>query len=167
MQVNSFQNQASVDFSDGYSYLPFVPINIGVKGAAITPADYSTLLHEFTHHCALKGPFGVLCAQIHGARAALRKLAFIEADVMSKAMARAQNGDALPAVSADEILEAACADTLANFTDLFGTYRYWLEGIAMFAQLDLKISKDYDAASEAVYFWLSGNCRGGIMRGSD
>ncbi|WP_038168944.1 hypothetical protein [Verrucomicrobium sp. BvORR106] len=142
MLLHSTTYSAYVDMADGYSFLPFVEPQITVRGAKWTREEISVILHEFTHQFALKGPFGYLCAYQQAMRAQVRDLAKTEADGWA---------DLNPSLGKVNdfrtVLSRLSSDDLANCTDLFTVFRYWLEGIAMFTQLDFQVSQQHNTSS--------------------
>jgi hypothetical protein len=57
MKLCSTEDTACVNFSDGYSYVPWIPASFEVKREPVPPFDLSTVLHKFTLQLALSRPF--------------------------------------------------------------------------------------------------------------
>jgi hypothetical protein len=153
MQLWSQTDVSFVDFADGYSHLAFMPINFGMKPNELKPEDISTVLHEFTHQLALKGPFGWLCAYFQALRPIAR--------VFSELQSRIEFPELFDHVNQDrdwglyislETFYEVYGDCLANYYDLIDAYRWLLEGIALFVQFDFDLSREFDVASEIFHF---------------
>lgn len=153
MQIWSQEYSSFVDFADGYSYLSFLPINFGVKTETITPADISTLLHEFTHQLALRGPFGWVCSYFQAVRSIAKIYSELHASIeFPNVFAKADVDDTYAKILASETFFEVYGDCLANYYDLIDSYRWLLEGIALFVQLDFKLSTEFNTASEIFHF---------------
>jgi hypothetical protein len=151
MEIWSTEGTSFVDFADGYSYLSVIPPSFGVKREAISPFDLSTVLHEFTHQLALKGPFGWTCAYFQALRPT--------AKILTELSVREMLGETYDQLS-DELREKVFVDIfsgdhssmVANYHDLISAYRPLLEGLALFVQLDFQPSKTFDIASDPYLF---------------
>lgn len=153
MQLWSQTDVSFVDFADGYSYLSFMPINFGVKTDEIKPEDASVILHEFTHQLALKGPFGWLCAYFQALRPMARIFSELQANIeFPELFSRAAQDHNWGQLISLETFYELYGDCIANYFDLINSYRWLLEGIALFAQFDFKLSAKFDAASEIFHF---------------
>ena len=152
------QNKTSfVDFADGYSYLPLIPVNFGFRPENIQPEDVSVLFHEFTHQLALKGPFGWLCAYFQSIRPMVRIFSELQANIEFPGVFSAFAHDQGKSKTYAELLGLETfyevyGDCMANYLDLIECYRWVLEGIALFVQFDYKSSTEFDAASDLFYF---------------
>lgn len=145
---------ASVDFADGYSFIPFVSPQLAVRGGNFTDEQISVLLHEVTHQLALKGPFGFLCVFLQSSRVLAMDIARLQAVGELGAEPRELSLEDVN-IQAFEIFAKACGPTVASFAALIESYRYWLEGIAIFAQLDFHPSQTYETDSDLFSFVLA------------
>lgn len=153
MQIWSQEKSSFVDFADGYSYLSFLPMNFGVKTESISPEDTSTLLHEFTHQLALRGPFGWVCSYFQAVRLIAKVCSELQASIeFPNIFAKAGTDDTYAKILASETFFEIYGDCLANYYDLIDSYRWLLEGIALFVQLDFKFSTEFNTASEIFHF---------------
>ncbi len=158
MRIWSSNKASFVDFADGYSYLPFIPSNFGIKEQELLPEDLAVLFHEFSHQLSLKGPFGWLCAYFQSDQDLLlvifqtskltsnfRKFAFSFSENLEKEKYYME-------LLGVETFYEIYGDCIANYVDLIECYRWVLEGIALLVQLDYKSSIKFDAASDLFYF---------------
>ena len=140
-------SRAFVDFANGYSYLPMIPPGFGgfkKKSKPILFTDLSTVLHEFTHQLALNGPFGWVCSFFQSLRS-------IEYGITELRAALNKTGSLT-----SECLESVTNDDiLLNYGDILTAYLPFLEGIALFVQLDFEPSRTYDIGSELYWFLVN------------
>jgi hypothetical protein len=153
MQLWAISNRASVDFIDGYTKMPFMTDLFSfVTFDALSPEDRSTLLHEFTHELCLQGPFSLLCAYLNAVDVADRQYAAIEANIHSAI------GNTQETESFDDLWFRTYINYsghIRTFYSAFHVFSWVLEGLAMFVQLDLKLSETYVTASRHWSFMLA------------
>lgn len=130
-----------------------MPINFGFKTNEVKPEDVSVVLHEFTHQLALKGPFGWLCAYFQVLRPIALVFSELQANIeFPELFSRAQGDKNWSRLISLETFYEFYGDCIANYFDLIDSYRWLLEGIALFVQFDFALSTKFDAASEVFHF---------------
>ena len=157
MQLWSPKQTAFVDFTDGYSYLPGLPILFGISRERIPPIELSTVLHEFTHQLALIGPFGWLCAYFQALRYLCRRSAELQGAIEQASPERQAVFAEVPQARDGwevSIFYDEYSDVIANYKDLISCYRPLLEGMALYTQFDFVPSPAYDAGSDLFHFLL-------------
>lgn len=145
---------ASVDFSDGYSFIPFVSPDLVIRGANLSDEQTSVLLHEMSHQIAFKGPFGFVCVYLQASRVLGVRLAELQA--MTEFIEAGQEPSRAEIKRrAFDVYADAFGSTIASFATLIESYRYWLEGIAVFSQIDFELSQVYETDSDLFTFVFS------------
>ena len=155
MQIWSSEKSAFVDFADGYSYLPGLPVLFGISREPISHIKLSTVMHEFTHQLALKGPFGWLCAYFQALRYLCRRASQLQT-ALEQASPENQAVFAKVPQARDgwdvSVFYNEYSDVVSNFKDLLSCYRPLLEGMALYTQFDFVPSRTYDVESELYRF---------------
>src|SRR5262245_43358097 len=140
MLLRSPTDRAYVDLSDGYSFLPDIPSDIAFKPARLEGYALSTVLHELSHQYALKGPLGMVFAAQHAARRTMHNMLAVARKIPQS------DSTLLPMIT------TPCKAHISNTRDLVGCYKYLLEGMAIFTQIDFRISKQNECVSPMLAF---------------
>ena len=159
MQIESLDQKSFVDLLDGYTYLPVIPDKYLRPDQAILHPEYlSQVLHEFTHQLAMTNVFGAVSACLNSMAIGGQHMANYEALCYYLPLVDIRDEKYLDAAVQSETINlflAHYARPLENYYLLVAGSRWLLEGIALFAEHDFHLSKEYNAASKHFEFLLS------------